>query len=211
MRLNFIFIIALFFLFFISCKDSVVQTSDSTNEKLIFFEKYYDLAYYDAGHSVIETLNGNFVIVGATNSMFEDPPRIFIICIDHEGNKLWEKFGAPSSIGYSVIQTKDNGFIIAGISNGDMCLIKTNETGDIVWEKTYGGNSIDCATNIQATSDGGYVIVGNTRPFGNGNYDVYLIKVDLTGNKMWQKTFGGSSDDYGRSVIETSDKGFFIT
>jgi len=79
------------------------------------------------------------------------------------------------------------------------------------WIKTFGGSSDDEGRSVYPTTDGGYIITGNTKSSGAGGWDVYLIKTDAMGIKQWEKTFGGSSDDYGRSVQPTLDGGYIIT
>ncbi|MAD50535.1 MAG: hypothetical protein CMC95_04470, partial [Flavobacteriales bacterium] len=71
------------------------------------------------------------------------------------------------------------------------------------WEQTFGGTSSDWGNSIQQTQDGGYIIVGYSDSFGNGDSDVYLIKTDGSGNEQWTKTFGGGEDDRGYSVQQT--------
>ena len=76
------------------------------------------------------------------------------------------------------------------------------------WQKTFGGSGNDYANSVQQTSDGGYIIAGYTDSSGTGNYYAWLIKTDASGNKLWDKTFGGSNADYASSVQQTSDGGY---
>ena len=80
-----------------------------------------------------------------------------------------------------------------------------NEIEIIQFEKTFGGSDIDWANSIIQTNDGGYVVAGWTKSFGAGNADMYTVKLDRNGNKLWQKTFGKSEDDEANSIIQTND------
>ena len=131
---------------------------------------------------------------------------------------LWTKTygGISHDEGKSVQQTTDGGYIIAGYSSsfgaggGDVYLIKTDQNGDTLWTKTYGGSSADYGQFVRQTTDGGYIVVGGTYSFGVGDGDVYLIKTDDYGDTLWTKTFGGLHWDYGYSVQEISDGGYIL-
>jgi len=129
----------------------------------------------------------------------------------------WEKtFGGTEwDAGYSVQLTGDGGYIItgytgaSGFGGGDVYLVKTDSSGNLMWEKTLEGGYV--GWSVQVTGDGGYIITGGTRSFGAGYTDVYLVKTDSNGTLMWEKTFGrATSDDIGRSIQVVDDSGYII-
>ncbi len=93
----------------------------------------------------------------------------------------------------------------------DVWLIKTNEDGDTLWTKTFGGSDYDKGLSVNQTKDEGYIITGFTSSFGTGNSDVWLIKTNAHGDTLWTKTFGGSGYEHGYSVQQDSDGGYIIT
>jgi hypothetical protein len=132
---------------------------------------------------------------------------------------LWTKtFGRGlNDRGNSIQQTTDGGYIITGTTQSpsgsgwyDVWLIKTDANGDTLWTKTFGDSLGDWGNSVQQTSDGGYIIVGNTHRW-RYNSDVLLIKTDANGDTLWTKTFGDSLTDYGFSVQQTLEGGYVIT
>ncbi len=124
--------------------------------------------------------------------------------------------GSNSDYGRSVQQVSNGGYILTGstssFGNGsiDIWLIKTDSNGNEEWNRILGGNDDDYGSSIQQTTDGGYIITGWTNSFGNGNYDVWLIKTDSQGYEEWNQTLGGSDTDIGYSVQQTTDGGYII-
>jgi hypothetical protein len=138
---------------------------------------------------------------------------------DVNGDSLWTKTYGGTSVdfGLFVQQTSDGGFIITGATesygNGgrDVYLIKTDMNGDSLWTKTFGGTAFDIGNCVQQTTDGGYIIVGGTNSFGNGNRDAYLIKTDGNGLEQWNQTFGGIEFDVGTNVKQTTVGDYIFT
>ncbi len=172
----------------------------------------------ELGYSVQQTTDGGYVIAGCTFSFGFGAPNVYLIKTDADGNQTWQRtFGSDfNEYGYSVQQTSDGGYIITGYTSSfgmggwDVYLIKTHTNGLFFWQSTFGGSGDDYGRSVQQTTDGGYIIAGVTNYYGTGGSDVYLIKTDADGNQIWQRTFGGSLDDYGCGVQQTADGGYVI-
>ncbi len=191
---------------------SLIKTDSAGNMQ---WQQTY-AAYKGYGASVLQTKDGGY-LVGTSGA--------YLIKTDTSGNIVWANyFGKSSAMDWitSVVETAD-GYYAAilntlGISGtvdgtilgaGDTLLIKVDANGLKVWEKSFGGDKFDKGNSLYATSDGGYVFVGQTTSFGVMG-DIYFVKTDASGNKQWEKFFGTAGLDEGNSVQQTTDGGYII-
>lgn len=113
-----------------------------------------------------------------------------------------------------IIKLSDGGFLVAGRSasygmgDTDMLLIKINSSGETVWQKTYGEDETDEATDLIATKDGGYLVIGHSDSYGYSPdiKDMWALKLDKDGEEIWNETFGTEETiDEANGVVETED------
>lgn len=176
-------------------------------------------AFGQAGgiETVIQTSKQEYIVGSGTISYGAGAQDVLLTSVDNNGNISWSKTYGEMNADYAhtVLQTADGGFILSGLTKSfgageaDICLIKTNSTGNTVWTKTYGGADFEIGESIQQTRDGGYIITGRTLSYGAGNFDVILIKIDAAGSTLWTKTYGGNDMDIGYFVLET-DSGYMV-
>jgi hypothetical protein len=172
----------------------------------------------DVGRSVQQTTDGGYILFGTTKSYGEGGQDFWLIKTDAHGNKLWDKTfgGEKDDGGWSAIQIKDGGYILCGgtFSSGaggqDAWLIKTDTKGNKLWDKTFGGSESDYFYSVQQTTEGGYILCGGTKSQASGNKEMWLVKTDADGSKLWDKTFSGKGAALGASVWQTADGGYIV-
>lgn len=169
------------------------------------------------GQELKSTTDGGFILVGAkADTAFY---KVLVMKLDAYGNILWQyTYGGNNYSGNSVQETSD-GYIIAGrtvtipvgtTDSSDVYVMKIDFTGNLIWEKTFGGTKHDAGAKIRSTADNNFIIAGETESFTSWD-DVYLIKIDGLGNLLWEKYFDLGSREVGTSVDLTSDGGFIIS
>jgi len=174
--------------------------------------------------SVVEVADG-YLIVADTDGY--DPDLVwdtFILKLGFDGTISWaQSYELTAQLGtagvWSVRTTTDGGFIVAGYTGFDctgpgctidMWLMKLAADGTIQWQKSYGAAGYDEGYWAEQTDDCGFILVGATDSFGQGNGDVWVIKVDDLGEIQWQKTYGGAEVDIGHYVKQTCDGGYVV-
>jgi len=175
----------------------------------------------DEASSVRETLDGGFILAGATRPAgpaSSASSAAWLIRTDACGNELWSRRlggGGKDSLS-SVRLTLDGGFVLAGrtqTSDGDpdAWLVVTDAEGNPAWQQTFGGPGTDYARVAEPTADGGYVVCGAFENPETGSLDAWLLKTDSAGNEVWARTFGGSGTDLALDVTPTAAGGYVVT
>lgn len=170
----------------------------------------------DIGYSAKPTLDRQYIVAGSTSSF--GSTDVYLVKVDSMGLPIWSKTygGINNEVGKSVIQLSDSGYVIAGFTSSfgaggyDVYLVRTDKYGNLIWQRTFGGNDWDFANDLVLTSNGNIAVVGNTSSFGSGQKDGMVLIYDLSGNIISQKFYGGSQNEELRSIIKTND-GFLAT
>ena len=194
----------------------LIKTNSSGN---LQWQNTFGEDYGDYGYCVQQTSDGGFIITGAAQYIFGGYRDVLLIKTNASGTQQWLKTlgGSDNDSASSVRQTSDGGYVIAastrsyGAGNNDAWLIKTDISGDIQWQQTFGSSNNDYASAVRATSDGGFIVTGSTESFGAGGSDVWLIKTDSSGTSQWQQTYAVNNNDYGQDIQQTLDGGYIIT
>ncbi len=173
---------------------------------------------YDYTFSIVQANDGGFVTVGYTQSFGTGNNDILITKLDPTGNMQWARTlgGSEAELGYYITKTTDNCYVITGYTTSygagysDLFIAKLDSIGGLIWFKTVGGTNNDNGYCVIQTSDGGFVVSGQTQSFSIGGSDIFVVKFNSSGDVEWAKTIGGSSSDYGWAISQTSDGGYII-
>lgn len=176
--------------------------------------KYFGHGGQDDAYSVLQSFDSTYMVLGFSGGGV----GMCLTKVDTFGQILWSKSFGGTGIdwGTCLVQTKDSGFILTGVTSSfgaggkDIYVIRTDASGSVIWSRTYGGALDDWGETICPTSDGGFVLSGSTSSFGAGNSDLYLLKIDSTGNLQWASSFGGVQNDWGRSAIQSWNGGYVL-
>ncbi|MDG6244928.1 MAG: hypothetical protein QCH31_11170 [Methanolobus sp.] len=210
-----VFIIFLFSV--IAVSGAAGESQEERWEKVLFGESSDSVGAY----CVEQTTDGGYVVTGYYHKRWEAGGEYHLIegaCLIKtaaNGTFEWMKVFDASNVdtGRSVRQTSDGGYIITGTYTGDerdVWLIKTDNAGNMEWNTTFGGGDDDFSYSVEQTSDGGYIVAGSTYSYGAAGENIWLIKTDSSGIMEWNKVFGDSGHEGGRSVEQTNDGGYII-
>jgi hypothetical protein len=184
----------------------------------ITFQKSYGGYSQDFGSCIAITRDSGYIICGESSSY---PTAgvgggTYVIKLDAFGTIQWTR-ALNNGIGYYVYPTSDQGYIVSGgvevpqFGADDIHLFKLDSSGNIVWERAYGGSGAEWPFSACPTSDGGYIVIGVTYTFGPGPGDIYIVKTDSIGNLMWSKNYGGAGQDQGSSILQNPDGSYMFS
>jgi len=168
----------------------------------------FDYSLDDVGRSVEPLDDGGYVIAGIANN------QSILIKTDSLGNEIWHSY-LDSGYGRAVRAAIDGGYIIAGYKpitgmSFQLYIGKIDNSGNLIWSKTYGGNEPEMAWDVQELSDGGFIVIGWTETYGIGSADIYLIKTNASGDSLWSRTYGNVGNDEARSILVKEDDGYIF-
>ena len=204
------------------------------------WKKTYGGVGLDWSSSITTSNDGGYILTGITYSndgdfsgMNKDSSDIFVMKLNSNGDIVWKRTygGSSEDYGYSITTTTDGGHILTGFTSSNdsdfsgmkkgntvIFVLKLNSSGEIEWKKTFGGSGGENGKSITNTYDGGYVLTGFTLSndgdfsgMNKGGREIFVIKLNSSGEIVWKRTYGGSSDDYGWSITNTNDSGFVLT
>lgn len=199
-------------------EDFWLVKTDSSGEML--WSKTFGGAGLDWAHSVVQTNDGGYLLAGVTNSSVASSYDALLVKTDSAGNMQWNRTygGTNYEEARSLVRTSDEGYAFAGSTSSygagdhDFWLVKTDSSGNMQWNKTYGGASTEAPSSVVQTKDGGYALVGGTVSYAGAppNEDFWLVKTDSSGDMLWSRAYGGTGNDGASSVIQTSDGGYAL-
>ncbi|MFA5032358.1 MAG: T9SS type A sorting domain-containing protein [bacterium] len=172
----------------------------------------FDDGGYSAGTDVIVSKDSCYVVLGYT--VYNSKYNVWLLKVSRDGILIWEKrFGSSyDEYGYSIDTTYDGGYIISGtiaydgINGQGVLLIRTDDSGDTLWTRTFNLSADDRGYCVRQTMDSGYIVEG--RAYTSSCGDMLLLKTDKNGNTIWTKKFTRCSWYYGGGVCETPDSNY---
>ncbi|WP_042691528.1 Kelch repeat-containing protein [Thermococcus nautili] len=186
----------------------VLRLDENGNVK---WQKTYGGSDEEDAYAIALTQDGGIIVVGHTYSFGTGAPvysNVWVLSLDENGSVKWQKTygGFKNDEAYTVAVTKNGDIVVAGYTESfgsrreDVWVLRLDSDGNVKWQKTYGGDGNERAYGAVIEKNGDITIVGGTKSFGSGRYDVWILRLDANGKVKWQKTYGGSSSDWAYAV-----------
>jgi hypothetical protein len=184
----------------------------------IIYEKSFGGAAEEEGVEIIATNDGNFLLVGSTQSSGAGLKDIHVIKVDADGNQIWENTfgGAMNDAPNDVIETSTGEFCITGITESygagmrDIYLVWVDQNGNMVRQSYHGGSDIDGGTKLIEIENQELMIFGFTRNYGATSRDFYLLKTNSIGDSLWSQRYGGTGYEESQGFSRTQSGGFLL-
>jgi len=188
------------------------------------WENSYGGLESDRAVEIEQTIDDGFIFAGGTHSIGEQGYHGFWVTkLNSVGEVQWEKKYSNGGMegANSIVQASDGGFLISGSTFitkskdeddlSDVWVIKIDENGELIWEKTFGSKAIDKIQSVKSTIDGGYILGGYIIQRMDSDGDGWVIKIDSNGELIWEKTFGNISTESIWALQNTTDGGYILT
>jgi hypothetical protein len=212
----------------------VVKTD---NIGVLQWSKSYGGSLADTGLDILQTSDGGYILLAQTSSNDGNVIGthiggldIWLVKINSTGSIVWQKCfgGSGSDAGLSIINTSDGGFLTVGSSNSndgdivnfhasdDFLIMKFDSLGNLSWSRCYGGSSMDNARDVLQSIDNNYLVCGYINSIdgdissNNGGGDIWVLKIDISGNILDSRNFGGIGYERGDRIVEFADGSFAI-
>lgn len=198
--------------------DAYLIRTDANGDTL--WTKTFGGPMIDRVFSVDLTSDGSILLAGITYSYGEGDRDAYLIKTDSNGNLLWQKtYGGPGyDNAHTVIVNNNNDIMLTGYGdywgssgNHDMFLKQITMEGEEIRTQTYGGLNNDRAMTVFQTQDSGYILTGFTQSYGEGEWDVYVVKTDKLGDTLWTTNYGSPAPDFGYDIIQDTKGDYFVT
>ncbi|MDD5506930.1 MAG: T9SS type A sorting domain-containing protein [Bacteroidales bacterium] len=193
----------------------------------VIWDNYFGTNQIDYSYDITPAPDGQFLIAGTMGGFYNVDLTIFripdcdalLVRINGEGEQVWQKLygGDGHDWFWSVSPSPQEGYYCLGSTQSygwgsfDMYLVKIDDAGEELWYKTFGGSRFDYGQSLSVAPDGNLYLLGTTQSFGqNGSTDLYLVKTDPLGEKIWELVIGGDYSDYGHCVRATPEGGCVI-
>ncbi len=207
---------------FLSCDDIGSNYDWRENFENSYYRIFGTLGYDYGWNATYSPFDNGTIIIGSQQPEIDGERKLWAIKTNDNGFVSWEKpFGGnANSEGLDVISTSDGGFLFVGYSwsfgnEQQVYAVKTDFHGQIIWEKNYGGSMWEVGSAVIELKEGGYGILGHSNSPGisSGNTDIFLLKIDVNGNLIWQKAYGNKdfpNHEWGNDFVQQDDESFLI-
>ncbi|MEO1010350.1 MAG: hypothetical protein AAFX53_03535 [Bacteroidota bacterium] len=200
------------------------------------WRRYFGGTNNDRAHAVVQADDGGFLMAGFSESDDFDISDtkgsydFWVVKVNAQGQLLWERSygGTGIEIAQDIAKTADGNYVVAGHTfstdtditqnhgESDIWLIKISDSGELLWERTYGGSGFDAAESVRLALDGGFVLSGNSKSAdqdvteNGGENDIWVLKTDAEGKLLSQKSLGGTGLDFGFDAMEVEEEGILV-